>query len=47
MMFSSASRVSLFSVKSVIQSAAELLFHEIMRWPRRNGQASEAKIYDR
>ena len=45
MMFSSAIRVSLFSVKSVIQSAAEL-FHEIMSWPRRNGQASEARIHD-
>ena len=46
MMFSSAIRVSLFSVKSVMQSAAEL-FYEIMSWPWRNGQASEAKILDR
>ena len=46
MMFPSANRVSLFSVKSVMQSAAEL-FCEIMSWPRRNGQASEAKIHDR
>ena len=46
MIFSSAIRVSLFSVKSVMQSAAEM-FHEVMSWPRRTGQASAAKSHDR